>query len=564
MRYRDLIAGFAIAGLMLPEAVAYGGIAGLPPQPAIFAAIAGCLAYALAGRSRFAIVSPTSSSAAILAATLAFLPGDAGTRAAVTVLVVGLIGMLFLAAGFARLGGLAGFISRPVLHGFAIGLAITIILRQIPAIIGVPVAAPDLLRLLLGIGRAFPQWHGISMTVGLTSLTLLLGLRRVPAIPGALVVLVAGIAASFAFGLPNRGVAVVGSIALSFARPHLPDLAWSDFSRLVQYTVPLVLILFAESWGTMRTLALRHGDTIEPDVELRALGAANLASALVQGMPVGAGFSAGSANEAAGARSRLGAVVAALTLAALVLVARPLIAMLPQPVLAAVVIVALTHAFEARPVLRLWRLGRDYYIAAGAAIAVLWFGILDGMLIAILLSLAALVRRLATPDLTRLGRFGEHAYVDLSRHPEAITPPGIAIWRPAEPLFFANADAVLHAVRREVRNGPSPRALVLSLEETFDLDSSTLDALLEFDESMGKAGIRLQLARVHDHVRDVLRLAGADDLLARCSYSVDDAVSALESASQPEGGSVEASGRAFAPSDQDQGPAPHPDDGRPA
>ena len=533
MRYGDLIAGLAIAALMLPEAVAYGGIAGLPPQPAIFAAIAGCLAYALVGRSRFAIVSPTSSSAAILGATLALLPGDAGTRAAMTALVVGLVGVLFLIAGVARLGGLAGFISRPVLHGFAIGLAITIILRQVPVIIGVPVAAPDLFHLLVAIARAYPQWHGVSIAVGFAALALLLGLRRVPAIPEALVVLVAGIAASILLGLSGRGVAVVGPIQLSFARLHLANLAWGDVSRLVQFTVPLVLILFAESWGTMRTLALRHGDRIDPDVELRALGAANLASALVQGMPVGAGFSAGSANEAAGARSRLAAVSAALTLAALILLARPLIAMLPKPVLAAVVVAALTHALDPKPIVRLWRLGRDYTIAAGAAIAVLWFGILDGMLIAILLSLAAMVRRLATPALTPLGRLGEHAYVDLSRHPEAVTPPGIAIWRPAEPLFFANADAVLHAVGREIQNGPAPRALVLSLEETFDLDSSALDALLEFDESMGKAGIRLQLARVHDHVRDVLGLAGAADLLARCSYSVDDAVSALEPAIQP-------------------------------
>ena len=533
MRYGDLIAGLAIAGLMLPEAVAYAGIAGLPPQRALFAAVAGCLVYGAFGRSRFAVVSPTSSSAAILAATLALVPGDAAAKAGMATLVVGLAAVLFLIAGFARLGAVAGFISRPVLHGFAFGLAITIILHQLPQIIGVPVAASDLFHLLVGLGSAYARWHGASIVVGLGALALLLTLRRIPMVPGALVVLIGGILASLLLDLPARHVAVVGAIDLSVTSPRLPNLEWSDISRLVQFTVPLVLILFAESWGTVRTLALRHGDTINPDGELRALGAANLASALVQGMPVGAGFSAGSANEAAGARSRLSAVVAALGLGALILLARPMIAFLPQPVLAAVVIAALAHALDPKPILRLWRLRRDYYIAAAAAVAVLWFGILDGMLIAILLSVGAMVRRLATPALTCLGRLGEHNFVDVSRHPDAIQSPGIAIWRPAEPLFFANADAVLDAVGREIRKGPAPHSLVLSLEETFDLDSSVLDALLEFDEEMQKAGIRLQLARVHDHVRDALHLAGAADLLDRSSYSVDDAVSALGPAVQP-------------------------------
>jgi len=533
MRVGDLIAGLSVSGLMLPEAVAYAGIAGLPPQRAIFAAIVGCVVYAMLGRSRFAIVSPTSSSAAILAATLAFAPGDGVAKAGMATLIVGLAGLLFVLAGMARLGTLTGFISRPVLRGFAFGIAITIILHQLPTLVGVPVASTDLFHLVRGLWLAVPIWQPASLAIGFIALAILLALRFKPSVPGALIVLICGIAASILLDLPRYGVAVVGKIDMAITMPALPALGWDDVSRLAQFTVPLVLILFAESWGTIRSLALRHGDLVSANRELGALGGANLASALVQGMPVGAGFSAGAASEIAGSTSRWTAVAAGLGLAGLIVVGAPLISQLPKPVLAAVVIAALTHALDPMPLIRLWRIGRDQYIAAAAAVAVLAFGVLNGMLIAIALSLGAMMRRLAAPYITQLGRLGMHDYVDLTRHPEAIAPMGVAIWRPAEPLFFANADSVLNAVAARTRVGFPPQAVVLSLEESFDLDSTALDALIEFNDAMRKAGIRLQLARVHDHVRDLLEAAGAADLLAHSSYSVDDAVSALETTRRP-------------------------------
>jgi MFS superfamily sulfate permease-like transporter len=529
MRKRDLIAGLCVAGLLLPEAVAYAGIAGLPPQRAILAGVAGCIAYTVLGRSRFAIVSPTSSSAAILAATLAAMPGDAVVKATAATAIVALTGCFFLLAATARLGGLTGFISRPVLRGFAFGLAVTIILRQAPILVGIPLKAPDLFHLVVALVAALPRWNLASVGVGTAALAALLLLRRFPAVPGAFIVLAAGIASSSLFALPGHGVALVGPIDAMPTWPTLPALSWPDYSRLAQFTLPLVLILFAESWGTIRALALRHGDSVEANRELGALGLSNLASALVQGMPVGAGFSAGAASEAAGAETRATAVVAALGLAVLIACAAPLVARLPEPVLAAVVIAALVHALDPAPLLRLWRLGRDQYVALGAAAGVLVFGVLDGMLVAIALSLAALVSRLATPHVARLGRLGaSHVYVDLARHPDAVVPPGVAIWRPAQPLFFANAERVLGLIAGGARADPTAPAVVVSLEESFDLDSTALDALIEFDGAMKAAGVRVQFARVHDRVRDVLTSAGAADLLARSSYSVDDAVTAVQ------------------------------------
>jgi len=531
MRRADLSAGISIAGLMLPEAVAYASIAGLAPGRAILAAIAGCLVYAIAGRSRFAIVSPTSASAAILAAALAAMPGDAAARGVYATIAVAMTGGLFLVARLLKLGGLTGFVARPVLRGFAFGLAITIILRQIPALAGIDIATTDIGRLAIGLVRAMPRWDFASVATGLIALVLLLALRRAPKVPGAFVVLALGILASHGLDLPRHGVAVIGTINVRPAWPVVPRLSFNTLSHLLQLVFPLVLILLAESWGTMRALALRHGDMIEPNRELGALGLANLASALVQGMPVAAGFSAGSASEAAGAATRWTGVVAALGLAALAFAATPLIAELPRPVLAAVVIAALTHALDPAPLLRLWRLDRDQYIGLAAAIGVLMFGVLNGMLLAIALSVVALIHRFATPPLIQLGRLGDsHNYVDIARHPEAIVPPGIAIWRPAEPLFFANAEQVLGTLERRLCAQPGLREVVLSLEESFDLDSTALDALIEFDARLCKSGMTLQLARVHDRVRDLLAVAGAETLVRRSSYSVDDAVRAIGSA----------------------------------
>ncbi|NTG72142.1 SulP family inorganic anion transporter [Agrobacterium rhizogenes] len=529
----DVIAGISVAGLMLPEAVAYAGIAGLPPHRAILAGIAGCLVYAIFGRSRFAIVSPTSSSAAILAATLAIVPGDATVKAGLATVAVALAGILFVIAAALRLGGITGFISRPVLRGFALGLAITIILHQLPILVGASVQGSNIFSYAAALFAAIPQWNPVSVAVGVVALAALLLVKRLPGIPGAFLVLAAGILSSFVLDLAGHGVKLVGTIEVLPQWPSLPDAGWVAYSRLAQFTVPLVLILFAESWGTMRALALRYGDTLAVNRELGALGFANIASAVVQGMPVGAGFSAGFASEAAGAKTRATAVFAAIGLAILIACAGPLVARLPEPVLAAVVIAALTHALDPSPILRLRRLHRDFYVALGATAGVLIFGVLNGMLLAIALSLAAMMHRLASPYIARLGRLGSsHNFVDLSRHQEASETPGVAIWRPGEPLFFGNADTIFGEILSRSRGEAGIRAVVLSLEESSDLDSTALDALMEFDGAMRVAGIRLQFARVHDRVRDLMTAAGMADVDGCCSFSVDDAIAAVGQAAK--------------------------------
>lgn len=525
----DVLAGLAVAGLMLPEAVAYAGIAGLPAGHAILAGIAGCLVYALVGQSRFAVLSPTSSSAAILAAALAAIPPGVGARSLFTAITVAMAAGVFLLGWILRLGGLTSFISHPVLRGFSFGLALTIAIKQLPEMTGVAAPGGNIFTIGWGVLSSLPHWHWPSVIVGLVALGALLGLRKVPRLPGAVLVLVTGIAASLCLDLPAHGVTPVGAIVFEFALPSLSGLSSSTVFSLAQFAVPLALILLAESWGTTRALALQHGDTLRADKELRALGLANLASALVQGMPVGAGLSATSANETAGAQTRLAGAAAAMALAALVIFAMPLIAHLPKPVLAAVVIAALVHALNPRPLMRLWSLDRDKYIALTAIAGVLVLGVLNGMLCAILLSLAALIQRFSSAQVIRLGQLqAGHDYVDLARHADARPHDGIAIWRPSAPLFFANAEPMLARIIAEAKRSTGLHSIVISLEESVDLDSTALDALLAFDRQMNGLSFAPCYARVHDRIRDLLGTSGAQSLVARSYYSVSDAVAACK------------------------------------
>jgi MFS superfamily sulfate permease-like transporter len=525
---REVVAGASVAGLMLPEAVAYAAIAGLAPQHAIVAGIAGGLAYACIGRSRFAIVAPTSSSAAMIAAALATFPAVNGaTHAALAALVVAFVGALFLLAGFLRLGSLSGFIARPVLRGFAFGLAVTIILKQLPTLLGLSLHAPNIAALLTDIVRNIAATNILSLSIGATALVALLALRRINGVPGAIIVLVGGVVLSYVVDLPGQHVAQVGVIGANLTLINVPDLPLPLWSRLAQLAVPLTLIVFAESWGTMRSLALAHGDTIAPDRELKALGLSNIAAALVQGMPVGAGFSAGSANAAAGATSRWAAVAAALGLATLLAFGGPWVARIPEPVLAAIVIAALTHALSPAPLRRLWHIDRDQWIATLAAVAVITLGVLNGMLAAVALSVFALLRRLSTPHVSQLGRVGNsHDYIDLNEHPAAKAPIGIDIFRPNAPLFFANAERVLATI---ASRRTAPR-LILSLEESDDIDSSALEALVEFAQSLATKKVSFTLARVHDRARALLEKAGQGDLAASASFSVADAVARYKGA----------------------------------
>ena len=536
----DLLAGLAIAGLVLPESVAYAGIAGVPPLCGLLGAIAGLAVYALFGSSRFAIVAATSSSAAVLAAALHSING--ASDAHVLELSAGMVlmtGVLFMLCSLLRLGRMAQYIARSVVRGFTLGVALVIIVRQLAKMFGLHATQRAFGPLLLELLQRHAQWQLPSVMIGIAALAVLVVLLRWPRVPSTLVVLVLGVAAMTMLGERSAGVALVGNIDLAAVRLRFPALDIGEWKQSVELAVALLLILFAESYGAVRSCALRHGDAIEVNRELLALGAANVAAGLLQGVPVGAGYSATYTNESLGARSKLAGLVAALGVGAALLFLRPWVARIPEPVLAAIVIFAMRHAASFKPLrpYLVWK--RDRLVTGVAIAAVLVFGVLDGLLVAVAVSLGSLIRRLSEPHLSVLGRLdGGHDFVSVRAHPDAVAVPGILILRPEEPLFFANVDAVLDSAVAHLAAARGVHTLVLSLEEAPDLDGTAIEALGQFAEQVQRNACTLRLARLKDPVVEVLTIAALPGLTgaALSGASVDAVVSASQAArgSQPQ------------------------------
>jgi MFS superfamily sulfate permease-like transporter len=526
IRLADALAGVSVAGLLLPEAVAYSGLAGLPPQAGVIGLFAGLLAYALIGRSRHAVVSATSSSAAVLAAsTLALSAGGAAPRVALASLLVCATGIAFLLAGSARLGAMSNLIARPVLRGFSFGLALVIVVKQWPHIAGIHAISADFLPLSIEILRKATVWEPMSLAVGVGALAGLFALERVRYVPGVMIVIVAGIAA--APWLAAHGVLLTGPIQLTLEVPSLALPSHGQWLPLVEYALALMFIVYAESYGSIRAYALKYDDRVWPNRDLVALGVANLVSGAFHGTPVGAGYSGTSANEAAGAQSRIAGLYAAATVLALVFLFRRWIERIPDPILAAIVIHAVSKSLRASVFRPYFRWQRDRLVTTTAVAAVVAFGMIDGLLASIAFSLAMLLRSLSSPRLSVLGRLGTHDFVSMTRFPDAVTAPGTLVLRPEEPLFFANAEPLLVLARDFVLKQAQLRRVVLSLEESPDLDGTALESIGEFANWLGARGIELRVARLKEASRDALQRADFKQLArAGLDYqSVDDAVS---------------------------------------
>ena len=523
----DALTGLSLAGLLLPEAVAYSGLANLPPQAGVIGMFAGLLCYALIGRSRYAIVTATSSSAAVFAAaTLALGANGAGQRALFASILVCATGAAFLLAGCLRLGAMSNLIARPVLRGFSFGLALVIAVKQWPHIVGIHVRSTGFISMLAEIVRAVGSWQPTSLAVGVVALLGLFLLGRVRRVPGVLLVIIAGIAA--APWLASRGVLLTGPIQLALELPSLA-LPAGHWLPLLEFALALMFILYAESYSAIRSFALKHDERVQANRDLIALGVANVVSGAFHGTPVGAGYSGTSANAAAGAQSRAAGLYAAATVLALVLLFLPWIERIPDPVLAAIVIHAVSKSLRIdvfRPYFR-WR--RDRLVTLTAVAAVIAFGMLDGLLAAIAFSLAMLLHSLSSPRLAILGRMGAHDFVNVARFPQASCTPGVLVLRPEEPLFFANAEPLLAAARHRVLQQTSVRMVIFSLEESPDLDGTALESLGEFAAWLAARRIGMRVARLKEASRDALVRADFRELPAiGLDYSsVDDAMQDL-------------------------------------
>lgn len=528
---KDALAGMSIAGLLLPEAVAYAGIANMPPQAGLVALLVGLTVYALLGRSRFAIVSSTSSSAAVLAATVNAQAGGGAAQLAYAAALVAATGVLFVLAGLARLGGMSDFVAKPVLRGFAFGLSLTIVVKQLPSILGVSSHYSDVPRVAFDLARHLPAANGYSVALGGIALAILFALGRRARIPATLVVIVLGIGAGYFVDWHRWGISVVGAIDVRDIGFGLPAFARTQWVQTAELAFALMLILYAESYGSIRSFALKHGDAMSANRDLVALGGANIVSALLQGMPVGAGYSATSANEAAGAQTRWAGMIAALVVGLIVLFLRPQLARIPEPVLAAIVIYAVSHSLHPDAFRPYWVWRRDRLISVAALAGVLVFGVLHGLVVAIGVSLLLTLRDFSEPMVSVLGRLRDsHDFVDLSTHADARPVDGIMIIRPEAPLFFANADRVLSEVRKLIAaQAGALNTVMLSLEETPDVDGTAIEALRIFAAELRAHGQRLVLVRLKPRVLEVLSRA-ADETLPRDALhelSVDECVQSV-------------------------------------
>jgi SulP family sulfate permease len=545
----DVVAGLTVWAVLVPEALAYASIAGVSPVVGLYAAPGALLLYAAFGSSRHLVVGPMSATAALSAAAVADVatPNSAGFVAHTTALAV-TTGILALAAGLLRLGFLASLISEPVLKGFIIGLALTIVAGQLPDLFGVEGSGGDFFERVRGLLADLGQTSLTTLAVGLASLALVLGLRRLaPMVPGSLVAVLLGIAAVAVLDLDAHGVAIVGQIDSGLPALGPPDVAASDYLKLAAAAAGVMLVGFAEGLGAAKTYAARHHYEVDANRELLGLGVANLGSGLSSGMVVNGSLSKTAVNGGAGARSQVsGLVVAGLTILTLLFLTG-LFESLPQATLAAVVIAAVIELVDIAALTALWRIAtrqlrgiygiaaRPDFIAAVAALAgVLVFDTLPGLVIGVVVSLLLLLYRASRPHVAVLGQVPgmPGQYGDVLRHPENEQPPGVALLRVEGGLFFANADTVRDAVRAHAA-APGTRAVVLDAETAPFIDVSAARMLIQLTGDLRREGVELVIARDVGQVRDVLRRAETDATLPRAYPSVRAAVEAVAGPKSP-------------------------------
>ena len=514
----DVIAGVAVTALVVPKNLGYAGIAGVPVENGLYAAAAGAIIYALFCTSRHISTGPSSSLAAVAGGAV-LATGLGGEDAAQLVAAIALAtGLLFLAVAVLKLGWIARFLSKAVVTGFLAGAAVDVVIGELPKLTGTSSEGDNAWRELSSWLSGLDEVQWTTVLVGALALGLILGLRfAAPVVPGALVLLVAGLVTSAAFDLGAHGVALVGDVPRGLPAPQIPDLGLvgDHYATIAIAATALLLIGFSQTAGDARAFAARHRYRIDVNQESVAQGMANVGAGVFQGMPVSTSLSASSLNESSGARTPVASLVTGgLVLATLVVLA-PVFSDLPKAVLGAVIIDAVVFGMiDVAELRRLWRVTPfDFWVAAAAIGGVLSAGVLAGVVIGVALSLLWLVYVATRPVMPLLGREqGTQVFRDIDEHPGDETFPGVAVLRLDGGLFFATADALEERVRGLADDGTALRALVLDLEGVNFIDSQGTAKLAEILDVADSSGLALHLARVKPPVLGVLR---ADGLTAR-------------------------------------------------
>ncbi|MCC7215814.1 MAG: STAS domain-containing protein [Burkholderiales bacterium] len=531
----DTLAGSTLAAYAVPSSIAYAQLAGMPVQTGLYCYLFGGIAYALLGTSRQLAVGPTSSVALTVAAALSTLaaadPSRYATLAAATAFFVGLTALF---AWVMRWGGIVHFISETVLTGFKIGAGIVIAVSQLPLLLGIPSAHANFPNTLALIGRSIGDVHLPSLALGSAALVALsAGHALRPRWPVPLLVVAVCLALMELPGAAAWNVATVGHIPGGIPLPSLPEIHWHELETLLPLSLACFLIAYNEAIAAARVLAARHDYAIDPNRELLGLAGANVAIAAGHGFPSGGGLSQSLVNDEARARTPVAILVCSAWMAIVLLFLTGLFARLPQPLLAALVLASVQSMFRIDELRHLRRVGMaEFTIAAVTIAAVLGAGILRGVLVACVFSLAMLIRRLALPECVLLGRIpGTDHFASLVRHPNAQTVPGVFVFRPNAALLYFNADTVRDQMLALLERRETPlRRIVVDLSFTTDLDLSTIRMLADVARRAQAAGVAVLLADAHHRVRAVLARERLGTLLGDLTraYSIAELVDGLE------------------------------------
>jgi high affinity sulfate transporter 1 len=507
---KDLVAGIVLTAILVPQGMAYAELAGLPPITGLYTSVLCLAGYAIMGPSRILVLGPDSSLGPMIAATILPLVGADGspTRAVeLASMLAILVGAVMILAGVARLGFVADLLSKPTQIGYMTGLAVTILVGQLPKLFGFSVDSDTLIGDITGFVRGLTSSKTVlaALGVGVFALVVILVLQHwLPRVPGVLVAVVLSISAAVLFDLASHGVPLVGTLPRGLPPFTIPKVSVSDFGLLVAGALGIALVALTDTISTSSAFAARSGYEVQPNQEMIGIGAANVAAGLFQGFPVSTSGSRTAVAEQSGAKTQVSGLVGAAMILVMLVAVPGLFRNLPQATLAAVVMAAALSLADIGGMKRLWLVRRtECALSIAAFLGVALLGVLPGIGIAVGLSILNVFRRSWWPYSASLGEVdGMPGYHDVRSYPEATQIDGLAILRFDAPLFFANSRAFREQVRELASSNPPPRWIVISAEPITDIDTTAADMLEELDQALNSRGISLVFAELKSPVRE--------------------------------------------------------------
>ena len=555
----DIVAGLVMTTMLVPVGIAYAEASGLPGISGLYATIVPLLAYALFGPSRILVLGPDSALAAvILAVVLPLSNGNPERALNVGGMMAIVSGIVCTGVGLSRLGFITELLSKPIRYGYMNGIAVTIILSQLPKLLGFSASANGPLRQLWAIGEKVyvGSTNVTALAVGGSALVLILALKRRPRVPGMLVAVTAATVVVAVFDLASRtSISVLGPLPQGLPLPRLPLVPIESLRSIVTGGVAVALVAFADTSVLSRTYAARLRTSVDPNQEMVGLGIANVAAGFFQGFPISSSSSRTPVAEAAGAKTQLTGVVGAIAIGVLLMFSPALLQNLPNAALAAIVIASAIGLIEVKDLLRIYRIQQwEFWLSITCFAGVAVFGAIPGILIAIAIAVIEFLWDGWRPHSAVLGEVDHlRGYHDITRYPGARLVPGLVLFRWDAPLFFANAEFFRDRVLAAVAGSPTPvRWLVVAAEPVTSVDVTSADALCDLDDSLNAIGVRLCFAEMKDPVKEKLKRFGLMTRFGERAFfsTVDEAVSAFVASSPLSGDLVRSSKLGGVPSDE--------------